>query len=214
MIGFLVLAPALPFAFGTIAWSSYAERYIYLSSAFWILAIGLWAGKLLTKRPTYGTLIVTVVAIVCSMAGFITFSRNEVWKTNVALMNDTVAQNPKKRVLHDIYIRALLNAGMNKEAEQQYRYASTVAPAGNDISTDLGIGEQLVIQKRYFEALQFYQEANYRTRSSSEQLLSASIELLKSMQLTQNLSQDENNRMATLEYEYRYRRSEVSKSKR
>jgi thioredoxin-like negative regulator of GroEL len=148
------------------------------------------------------------------MAGFITFSRNEVWKTNVTLMKDTVAQNPKKRVLHDIYIRSLLNAGMIKEAEQQYRYALSVAPAGNNASTDLGIAEHLIIQKRYREALQLYQDANVRTSYSSEKLLSASIQLLTSMQQTENLSQDEKKRLTTLEHEYRNLRSEmVKKSK-
>ncbi len=210
LLGFLMMAPALPFAFGTIAWSSYAERYIYLSSAFWILAIGLCVGGWLEKRPHHFKYALSASTLLCVVAGYTTFSRNTVWKTNVSLMKDTVAQTPKKRVLHDIYIRALLNAGMTDEAEREFRYASFIAPAGSDISSDLSIGEQLIKQKRSKEALQLYQDALQRTKFSSEKLLSASIELVMSMQQIENMSPAETSHLSRLENDYRKKRTEIT----
>ena len=214
LVGFLVLAPALPFAFGTIAWSSYAERYLYLPSAFWVLAIGLGAGRWLEKRPQLLKFALPATVILCAMAGYATFSRNVVWKTNVSLMKDTVAHTPKQRILHNIYIRALLNAGMVDEAGREFRYASSVAPAGNDVTADLSIGEQLVKQKHYREALQLYRDALQRTKFSSEKLLSATIELLVSMQQMENVPQTEKSMLSRLENDYRNRRTKMTDNPR
>jgi hypothetical protein len=210
LLGFLLLVPALPFTFGTIAWTGYAERYIYLSSALWILAIGLWISRWLDKRPQYNKYTMLVVAVLCAFAGYNTIIRNDIWKTNVSLMKDTVAQSPNKRVLHDIYIKALVSAGMITEAEHQYQYASTIAPAGRNDQSDLSIGMQLVKQKRYKDALQLYQDAIQRTKFSSEKLLSASIELSMLMQQLPNISQAEKEHLTRIEFEYREKRSVVT----
>jgi len=210
LLGFLMLAPALPFAFGTIAWTSYAERYIYLSSAFWILALGLWIHRWLVIRPIYIRYAVLLTALLCALAGYATFSRNGIWNTNVSLMRDTVAQTPKKRILHDIYINALLTAGLTAEAEHQYRYASSIAPAGRNDTSDLKIGAVLEKQKRFKEALQLYQDAVQRTKFSSEKLLNASISLITSMQQIQNISQAERKHLLCLEQEYREKRSAIT----
>lgn len=209
LLGFMTLVPALPFAFGTIAWTSYAERYIYLPCSIWLLAFGLCVGRWLQKYPNHITHFIPVTVILCTITGYITFSRNSVWKTNVALMKDTVAQTPKKRVLHDIYIRSLLSAGMTQEAEQQYRYASVIVPAGDDDVSDLALGQYLVCQKRYGEALQLYRQAIIRTRFSSKKLLSAAIGVLQKLRQEQNTSPGEKMRLMSLENEYLKKRAAV-----
>ena len=76
LLGLLLLLPALPFAFGTIAWTAYAERYIYLSSALWVIALCLWGGDWLGRNPALKPLVTTLVVVVCLLAAGVTFRRN------------------------------------------------------------------------------------------------------------------------------------------
>ncbi|HIJ80942.1 MAG TPA: hypothetical protein HPP76_04480 [Desulfuromonadales bacterium] len=210
LVGFLALAPVLPFAFGTIAWSSYAERYLYLPSAFWLLALGLWVGKWLENRQKYSSYFVAIISLLCLVLGGITYYRNTVWKTNVDLMRDTVAQTPRKRVLREIYIWALLYAGRTQEAEHEYWLAAKVAPFGYDDRTDLRIAELLISQGRHKDALRLYQDSIQRTRYSSAKLLTAAIDFLVLMQHTEQATPEDLTNIAALEKEYRQKRAELA----
>lgn len=215
LIGFLLLAPALPFAFGTIAWSGYAERYIYLSTALWVLAVSLALYGVLDHYHYLLRPVRYVAVLLCIVAGSITFIRNGVWQSNVSLMKDTVSQNPGMRMLHDVYIKSLLNAGMTAEAEREYKHALKVAPATvyNDTS-DLAMGGVLASEGRYEDALELYQIALNRTEFASEGLLTAAIELLRTMQLEKKIDRNRKLWLQALECEYVDRLLKITKNPR
>lgn len=201
VMGFLLMAPALPFAFGTIAWNAYAERYIYLSSAFWVIAILLFAGRHVECHERINSAVICMAGALCFLAAVASYNRNVVWQTNVALMRDTVAQSPKKRKLRDIYIHALLNARRLNEAEKEYRYALQHFPTYDD-KADLMVGGLMVKEGRFNDALELYQNALIRTKFSSEPLLASVVRLLREMKQSGRVTNAERLRLSGLEQEY------------
>jgi len=201
--GLLLLLPVLPFAFGTIAWTAYAERYIYLPSAFWILALCLWGGVWLEQNPAQKHLVTTLVLIICLSAACVTFWRNVVWQSNVTLMRDTVAQTPRIRKLRNIYIKALLDKGATDEALKQYYLAAVEVPSPvGDEQAALMISAKLVSECRNYEALQLYQDALKRAQFKSELLLTASIRHVRVMLAVDNISEQEREKLSGLLNKY------------
>jgi hypothetical protein len=195
--------PALPFAFGTIAWTAYAERYIYLSTAFWIVALCLWGGQWLERNPAKKPFVTIIIMIVCLSAAGATFWRNIVWQNNVTLMRDTVVQTPQIRKLRNIYIRALLDKGETGEALKQYYLAAVDVPSYlGDEQAALMVGGKLVSEHRYKEAMWLYQNANQSTLFKSESLLKASISHLRLMITAKNISEVEKTRHGDLLKKY------------
>jgi len=203
IVGFLLLLPALPFAFGTIAWTAYAERYIYLSSAFWIIALCLWSGAWLEINPAQKNQITTLIVILCLTAAGITFWRNIIWQSNVTLMRDTVAQTPRIRKLRNIYIKALIDKGETNEALKQYRLAAEElpSPAGDEQAAFM-IAGKLSTEGRNNMALLLYHDAMQRTQFKSEPLVAASIGLVRVMLAVDNISYQERERFAEMLKEY------------
>ncbi len=192
LLGLLLMLPALPFAFGTIAWTAYAERYIYLSSAFWIIALCLWSGNWTEKHPAHKPVVLIMVITLCLTAAGITFNRNMVWQSNVSLMRDTVAQTTHIRKLRNIYIKALLDKGETDEALKQYHLAAVELPSfAGDEQAALMIAGKLATEGRNNAALQLYQDAMQRTQFKSEPLVSASIGLLRVKLAADNISDQE-----------------------
>ncbi len=208
LLGFCLLLPALPFAFGTIAWTAYAERYIYLSTAFWViggcLLVGEWSAA---NQSTLRYLTITLV-FASLTASFFTFKRNQVWTTNVALLENTVSQNPKIRKLRNIYIAALVEKGLMDEALDQYHEASSLIPSPDfDEQAELMIAVSLSKMKRYDSALCLYKKALDRNPKNNPKktasILQATILLLREMQhdqmlATKNYTAD----LKKLEFEY------------
>jgi protein O-mannosyl-transferase len=186
LTGIFLVLPALPFAFGTIAWTAYAERYIYLATAFWTVACCLWGARFMDGMPdrvgTVATALTGCIILVCSG---VSYGRNMVWQTNVALLRDTVAHNPKNRMLRDMYMAALLNDGDIMEAKRQYSVASRLPAAlyknHYDDRADLIMAEQLIKEGHHEEALQLYENALLKTKYGSEPILVGAVNLLKTM---------------------------------
>jgi tetratricopeptide (TPR) repeat protein len=203
LVGFLLLLPALPFAFSTIAWTAYAERYIYLPSAFWIIALFLWGGAWLERNPTKKQLVTTLIVILCLISAGVTFWRNIVWQSNVTLMRDTVAQTPRIRKLRNIYIKALIDKGETGEALKQYQLAAVEVPSpAGDEQAALFVGGKLISEHRYNEALTLYQDALQRTQFKSEPIVTASIGLVRVMLTVDTISEKERERLAELLKKY------------
>lgn len=202
-IGICLVLPALPFAFGTIAWTAYAERYVYLANAFWIVSLCLLFGRYFQRDKRLMPYVTVATIIVCLLSAAATYARNVVWQTNVTLMSDTAEKSPKVRKLRDIYIRALLDAGQVDEAKQQYRLATESLPAPHfDDAADMMIGSQLLKENKFNEALVLYEKAIKRTQFSSERLLGATVDLLRKMKATEYQSMQSFSHLDALEKDY------------
>lgn len=129
LTGMCCILPAFPFAFGTIAWTGYAERYIYVASAFWSIAVALFVARLLVEQYVQNNVRifvnVGVIALLMVMT-IITYQRNITWQTNLTLISDTVAKNPRQKELRGLYMLAFIRSGDLKAAREQYRIASSL----------------------------------------------------------------------------------------
>lgn len=177
LLGLCMLLPVLPFALGTIAWTAYAERYIYLSSALWVISAALYCGKQCCNTPRRSAVVIVLIVLL----GGVTFKRNLVWQTNESLMADTVSQSPSNRKLHDKYIYALMSHGKTTAAEKQYHTASRLKTSYHDEGIDLIIAGNMAKEGRSADALSVYLAALQKSQFSSETLLDATLHHVSAM---------------------------------
>jgi len=183
-VGAGLIVPVLPFVFGTIAWTSYAERYIYLPAAFWIVALVLQYAKLSGGGFRINHPVVKLLLMLLIPAGTIVFSvatwqRNIVWQQNVTLLRDTVDKSPKAKALRDFYMAALFYVGRYDEAAEQYEAGKMLYSRTYDPVPDIMMAMMLQRMKKNNEAYLLYQKANIKTGYKSEPTLNAMIRFLE-----------------------------------
>jgi hypothetical protein len=118
LTGIALLLPALPLAHGQIAWAPYAERYMYVSSGFWIASLAVGLSSL--KRPYLRASCTALCLVLIPLAALTTYKRSTTWQTNVALFGDTVQKSPNHIEARILYMTALSKAGRLPEALEQY----------------------------------------------------------------------------------------------
>lgn len=178
--GVCMFIPALPFAFGTIAWTGYAERYIYISSAFWIVSLALYLNTLVFKYNQLSKVYLVVVPTVLLFCGWQTFARNIVWQKNVTLLADTVSKSPKQPTIREMYMQALVNAGSYAQAKEQYAIGKSRSIFFSE-GPDLIMAGILNQEGKLTEALKLSEKAVEKSNYTSERALKATIDLLERM---------------------------------
>lgn len=182
LAGFCMLLPVLPFAFGTIAWTGYAERYVYISTAFWIVSAVMYCNN----NPFFhnelsSKIFFTSLVALFLFFGYQTYHRNRVWQKNVTLLEDTVRQSPKAKRLRDMYMYALHASGNIEEAKKQHEISSTLYSVTYDGTADLLMAGILTQEGKMDEALQLYEAVVKNTQCSSVAPLKRLIEHLEAM---------------------------------
>lgn len=184
LVGIGLVLPVLPFVFGTIAWTSYAERYIYLPSAFWCVALAVQSAELLGmkcfQRPCMKWTLMVLFPVLLVTFATTSRLRNLVWQKNVTLLQDTVGKSPKVKPLRDFYMAALFNAGRFDEAAEQYEIGKSLYSRIYDPAPDLIMGMILRKRGKNDAAYQLYEKTNLRTGYVSEQSLLAMLHFLES----------------------------------
>jgi len=170
LTGACMLLPALPLAFGTIAWTGYAERYAYIASAFWSTALIVWVADL--PRPEFlkgrlSPLPSVVLAMVILSFAWSSWNRNITWRTNTALLADTVSQAPHGKTVRFMYAYALLLDKRVPEAYEQITIARRLYSFLYDETLDTVSGAILAEQGKYAAAEQCYLEAVRMTKGRS-----------------------------------------------
>ncbi len=85
--GILLITPSLLIAFGNIAWMPYAERYLYVSSAFIIIPSAFYIRNKLEHFRSR-TLIKAGVSAILIIMSVVTLDRNIYWKKTTACYKD------------------------------------------------------------------------------------------------------------------------------
>lgn len=126
--GFWVIVPVLPLTLESIAWTSYAERYVYPATPFWILAlVGYTASagfdriSLCLQRWCHVGLSLLLIVMAT-----LTFQRNLIWQTNLALFRDSVEKTPDYKPVRGLYMNALFEKGLYDKALQEYQIAQSI----------------------------------------------------------------------------------------
>jgi tetratricopeptide (TPR) repeat protein len=122
VVSLALIAPAVIIALTKVAWTPLAERYLYLPSAFWAVAVAVvvYQAGLAIGRPA---LLASVAAVMLAAAGWVTYERNLVWQSNLTLFEDTVRKSPDFPPARNELATALLWAGRNEESMKQLALA-------------------------------------------------------------------------------------------
>lgn len=157
MAGFCMLVPVLPFAFGTIAWTGYAERYLYISTAFWIISGVIYIDANPPSRRFANTVYIGVITTFTLFFVWQTYLRNVVWQKNVTLLEDTLNQTPKAGRVREMYMYALYQAGNIDAAKQQYAILNPQHLKGHNEAADIVMARILTSEGKLNEALELYE---------------------------------------------------------
>jgi len=125
-----VISPALIVAFGQMAWTPLAERYLYIPCAIFSIAMSLSVFRFLSKvRLNYRKALYLLIALLFASSAYTTVNRNIVWQSNITLFQDTLRKSPDLFLVQNALACALREKG--REAEAKVIMLSMVAPEGN-----------------------------------------------------------------------------------
>jgi len=165
LAGIAMFLPALPLSLGTITWTAYAERYIYISVAFWTIAVTILVHEnIYFKFSKQATFALTTILIL--IFGYATLKRNFIWQTNLALLADTVTKSPNFKPIRSDYMAALIASGNIDEAKRQYMIANSIPSIGYMASLDINMADIYNIEGKYSEANKLYQHILIKTHGT------------------------------------------------
>lgn len=166
LIGVGLILPSLPIAFGKIAWTPYAERYVYVASPFAVLALLIGMRSYL-RRLSSPLILRRVVLFSLGIMAAVTFHRNFIWRTNLSLFEDSVAKNPEFARTRGEYGIALANEGRYEEAKLQFRKAGELPSPYYNEKYALNYAVILAAEGDFSGVEQVYDEVLRKTRGKS-----------------------------------------------
>lgn len=118
MAGVLLL-PGFFIGIIDVTWTPLAERYAYLSAAFW--AIGFVGLLVLWMRPRFRlSLTLGMLLLVVGFFSVTTVQRNLLWQNDLAFFSESLAQTPKHTGLRNHLGHAYLAQGQLAQAKQHF----------------------------------------------------------------------------------------------
>lgn len=194
--GFCMVAPVLPLTFESIAWTSYAERYVYPAVPFWILSFAGYAASAGFDRlplRVHRWYLVGLSFLIITMAAF-TLQRNLVWQTNLTLFKDSVEKTPGFKQLRGLYMTALFEKGMYDDALRQHQIAQSLQTIHLKYNPnyELFYVQILMAKKEFVKAAQELDRINVKTKGMEPGVYEIFVELAPRIILT---SVDESEKM-------------------
>ncbi|MFZ4859278.1 MAG: glycosyltransferase family 39 protein [Desulfuromonadaceae bacterium] len=188
--GFCMIVPVMPLIFESIAWTSYAERYVYPAAPFWILALAFYSDSAGFDRISLRTsrLCIVGLSLLIFISASATFQRNQVWQTNLALFKDSVEKTPTYKPVRGLYMTALYEKGLYDEALQQYHIAQSLQtiPIKYNPNYELFYVQLLMLKNRFVEAEQELDRIFGKTKGNVPEVYEISVELASRMLLEKN----------------------------
>ena len=181
LTGVCLIVPSFILAFNQIAWTPYAERYVYIASALLILSIVV---SLKDSGVMYRPWLSIAVIIVLVIAFLSTFSRSIVWLDDLALCRDTVEKSPLSRNMRVTYSGLLSEKGDYSEALRQLEHARTIPFFGYDEKIDMGTAYVYYKQGKIDDAIALSETVLRRTDGQSSGALDALVVLLTNKKRT------------------------------
>lgn len=157
---FLII-PAVIVAVKPIAWTPVAERYLYASTAFFVIA---FVGMLyyLVARKSYDHLLPIFLVLTIIIFAFLTVQRNLVWQDNFLLYKDAVTKSPQFNRIRNDYGIALLGRREYAKAFDQFETGHKMN--NKYVPTLLNPANTRFQQGRSSEALELLKKT-YKSRS-------------------------------------------------
>ncbi len=186
--GVLMIAPAFIIAFGQIAWAPYAERYVYMPSAFIIVAVLVSAKRFID--PKFVTVFKKSALIGFTVLLILSFERSLVWSNDLTLCRDTVEKSPLARDIRITYGGLLAEGGMYNEALDQLKIARSIPNRVYDERIDLMTASIYYKQDRLDEALSQTEQSIRQSAGKSERAIRLAVDLLEEKKKLSKLSDE------------------------
>ena len=136
----LIFIPLLPvFYIPALGESAFAERYLYLPSAGFVVLLVMSLAWLQKKMAQYGLAIILGAVSLAGLYSFQTITRNPVWKDDLTLFADTVKKSPDGELPNGMLGIALMGAGRFDEAVEQFRKTLKLNPNSPNAHYNLGL---------------------------------------------------------------------------
>lgn len=166
LAGVAFFLPALPLSLGTVTWTAYAERYIYISSAFWAVSVVLW-GTVFSERHAIRKYFVSAVSVLLICMAASSFYRTILWQSNLTLLRDTVNKSPNFKTVREDYMVALMKEKDFEEAKNQYKIADSIPTVGYSEKADLNLAVIMELEGKYEDAYAIYENVLEKTKGKS-----------------------------------------------
>jgi tetratricopeptide (TPR) repeat protein len=113
----------------------FAERYLYLPSAGFLLLLGLLLDRLRAAKRSAALLLTAVFVAILVFYTLGTIERNTVWRSNYSLWSDTVKKSPDSAIPHgDLGLALSSDPRRLDEAMEQLRIAIALASRSDSIT--------------------------------------------------------------------------------
>lgn len=134
----LPLAPVL-FFIPVLSKASFAERYLYLSSAGFGVGLCVCLDYLLNKMLRFRRLAIAAVVALLMAYSVATVKRNLVWESDMTLWADVIAKSPGNVYGHFELANAYLGSGDKNSALAHYRKVLEIDPGVPQAHYNIGI---------------------------------------------------------------------------
>ena len=150
----VLLVAVLPYCGFVYIYQGMAERYVYLASIGFALAI---TAAIAAARRVAPEIAFTCLAIWTGWSAWRLMGRVEDWQDPIALYGHSLEATPQSMLMNLNYGAALQTVGRQAEAESQYRRVISLVPKDSKAYVDL---ESLYIEEgRLDEAIAMYKQA-------------------------------------------------------
>lgn len=175
--GIALISPAMLVVFNQIAWTPYAERYLYLPVSFVILAVIYYLRKNL-EFPNSPSRCVTVVLILV-LLGVATVQRNITWMTAYSIVEDTIRKSPESADMQCVFASILIDR--NEFGRARAIISKLKSPPGlfYDERGDLLEVDLLIKEGRRDEALRQLEQTVVNSNYKSVKSINALIDFYK-----------------------------------
>ncbi len=177
MTGVFLITPSFIIAVGQIAWTRYAERYLYVPLGFFLISVLLYLDKNL-QFPSRTVKKAAVVALLLVMSVY-TLNRTITWQTNRRLCEDTLKQSPQCKDILLIYGGVLDDMGNYEGAIAQFKKAASLPSIGYDEKADLYIAETERRRGNIGESIALNEKVFQKSQRTSQRALSNLISLME-----------------------------------
>jgi tetratricopeptide (TPR) repeat protein len=154
----LIAVPLLPALYlPALGEAVFAERYLYLPSAGFVILLGGTFHRLRERAPRHGTAVVLAALCLVLSYSVMAAKRNPVWKDDLTLFADTVKKSPDGELPNGMLGVALMGAGRFDEAIEQFHRTLKINPASAHAHYNLGL--TLLKKDRPAEAIPEFEKA-------------------------------------------------------
>lgn len=177
MCGVFLITPSFVIALKQIAWTPYAERYLYIPLGF-ILVSTLYYLHRNLEFPSAVFKRTAVIGLIGAMCIY-SVTRNFTWQSNIRLCEDTLEKSPTCKELLMVYGGLLDDRGEYEKALAQFRRAASLRGIGYDERPDIYAAEILERRGDIDEAYAVYREVLERSKGKSRKALARVVSILE-----------------------------------